>query len=244
MLPPGSTSEHPTPAPLSASGSACPDSDPFAGLYIRIAKLVWGITIVTSTLRPFVRASSSSSSASSLGRDSSDEYPEIGASACVNSTADGRLILMVAPDGDRAHNNSIGYPTFGRSEASDAQTPSTGLVRNINPDFNAIWVHAIMETIQRMTPDSSPIALLAQQGAEAMNLVIVEKLAGVPRGKPSAGRNNGAGRARSEAASSASPNRHLSKHDARRRITQNHNAREYGRNQNDLCNVIEDLRRI
>jgi hypothetical protein len=30
----------------------------------------------------------------------------------------------------------------------------------------------------------------------------------------------------------------------RRRITQNHNAREHGRNRDDLCNVIEDRRRI
>jgi hypothetical protein len=52
-----------------------------------------------------------------------------------------------------------------------------------------------METIQRITPDSSPLALLAQQGAEAANLVVAEKLAGVPRGEPSAGRNDRAGRA-------------------------------------------------
>jgi hypothetical protein len=37
-----------------------------------------------------------------------------------------------------------------------------------------------METIQRMTPDGSPLALLAQQGAETANLMIAEKLAGVP----------------------------------------------------------------
>jgi hypothetical protein len=70
-----------------------------------------------------------------------------------------------------------------------------------------------------MAPDGSPLALLAQQGAEAMNLVVAEKSAGVPRVEPSAGRNNRAGRARSEAVSSASPNQHLSEHDACRRIT-------------------------
>jgi hypothetical protein len=37
-----------------------------------------------------------------------------------------------------------------------------------------------METIQHMEPDGSPLAVLAQQGAEATNLVIVEKSAGVP----------------------------------------------------------------
>jgi hypothetical protein len=214
MLPPGPAPEHLTPAPSSASGHACSHSDPFAGLYIRTAKLVQGIPIVTSALRPFVGASSSSSSTSSLSRDSSEDYPEIRVSAYKNSTDDGCLILMVAPDGDRACNSSSGYPTIGRSEASDAQTPSVGLVRNLNPDFNVIRVQVIMETIQRMAHDGSPLALLAQQGAEATNIIVAEKSTGVPRGEPFVGRNNRAGRARSEAASSASPKRHLSKHNA------------------------------
>jgi hypothetical protein len=180
MLPPGTVPEHRAPAPSSISGGICSGSDPFAGLYIRTAKLVRGIPIVTSTLRPFVGASSLSSSASSPDRDSSNDYPEIGASACENSAEDGRLILMVAPDGDRARNNSSGYPTIGRSEVTDAQTPSAGLVRNLNPDFNVVWVQVIMETILRMAPDGSPLALLAQQGAEAANLVVAKKSAGVP----------------------------------------------------------------
>jgi hypothetical protein len=213
MLPPGTVPEHRAPAPSSISGGICSGSDPFAGLYIRTAKLVRGIPIVTSTLWPFVGASSLSSSASSPDRDSSNDYPEIGASACENSAEDGRLILMVAPDGDRARNNSSGYPTIGRSEVTDAQTPSAGLVRNLNPDFNVVWVQVIMETILRMAPDGSPLALLAQQGAEAANLVVAKKSAGVPRGEPSAGHNDRAGRARSEAASSASPRRHLSEHE-------------------------------
>jgi hypothetical protein len=89
------------------------------------------------------------------------------------------------------------------------------LVQNLNPDFNAVRVQAIMETIHRMTSDDSSLALLAQQGAEAANLVVAEKSASVPRGEPSAGRNNRTRHAQSEATSSASPNRHLSEHDAR-----------------------------
>jgi hypothetical protein len=100
--------------------------------------------------------------ASSPNWDSSSDYPEIGASACGNSIEDGRLILMVALDGDWARNSSSGYPTIGRSEVIDAQTPSVGLVWNLNPDFNAVRVHAIMETIQCMAPDGSPLVLLAQ----------------------------------------------------------------------------------
>jgi hypothetical protein len=125
-----------------------------------------------------------SSSASSPDRDSSSDHPEIRASTYGNSAEDGRLILTVAPDGDRARNSSSGYPTIKISEATDAQTPSVGLVRNLNPEFNAIQVQAIMDTIQRMAPDGSPVALLAQQGAEAVNLVIAEKSAGVPQGEP------------------------------------------------------------
>jgi hypothetical protein len=176
-----------------------------------------------STLRPFVRASSSSSLASSLGRDSCEDYPEIGASAYENSAEDGHLILMVALNGDQARNSSSGYPTIGRSEAYDTQTPSAGLVQNLNPDFNVVQVQVIMETIQHMAPDGSPLALLAQQGAEAVNLIVAKKSTSVPRGEPSAGRNDRARHARSETTSSASPKWHLSKHDARWCITQNRN---------------------
>jgi hypothetical protein len=35
---------------------------------------------------------------------------------------------MVVLSGDQSHNSSSRYPTIGRSEASDARTPSGGLV--------------------------------------------------------------------------------------------------------------------
>jgi hypothetical protein len=101
-----------------------------------------------------------------------------------------------------------------------------------------------METIQVMAPDGSPLAALAQQRAEAVNLIVVEKSADVPRREPFAGNNDQVRRAWSEAASSASPNRRLSKHDARRHITQNCATQEYDRDRDDLCNVIEDWRRL
>jgi hypothetical protein len=72
---------------------------------------------------------------------------------------------------------------------SDARTPSGGLVRNLNSDFNAVRVQAIMETIQCMAPDGSPLVVLAQQGAEAANLVAAEKSASVLQREPSAGDN-------------------------------------------------------
>jgi hypothetical protein len=78
--------------------------------------------------------------------DSSDDYPEIGASDCGEPTKDGHFIYMVASNDDRSSNTSSRYPTIGRSEVSDARTPSGGLARNLNPDFNVVWVQAIMET--------------------------------------------------------------------------------------------------
>jgi hypothetical protein len=102
MLPPGTAPEHLAPAPSSTLGGTCSGLDSCAGLYIHTTKLIRSIPIVTSTLRPFVGVSSSSSSASSSDRDSSSDYPKIGATACGNFIEDDRLILMVAPDGDRA----------------------------------------------------------------------------------------------------------------------------------------------
>jgi hypothetical protein len=147
MLPPRAAPEHPAPVPSSTSDSTYSSLDPFTWLYIHTAKLVWGMPIVTSTLRTSTKASRLSSSASSASRDSSDEYPEIGADACGKSTEDICLIFMVAPNGDRSHNSSSGYPTIGRSETFGAQTPSAGLIQNLNPDFNTVQVQTIMETI-------------------------------------------------------------------------------------------------
>jgi hypothetical protein len=178
MLPPGEATEHT--APSSASSETQADSDLFDGPYIRTVKLVREIPVVTTILRPCAGASSSSSSALSSDQGSSEDYPEIRVSTCGSSADISRLICMVALNDDQPRRSSNGYPTIGRSDASDARTPSTGLIRNLNLDFNVVRVQAIMETIQRMAPDDLPLALLAQQGAEAANLVAAEKLTGVP----------------------------------------------------------------
>jgi hypothetical protein len=178
MLPPGEATEHT--APSSASSETQADSDLFDGPYIRTVKLVREIPVVTTILRPCAGASSSSSSALSSDQGSSEDYPEIRVSTCGSSADISRLICMVAPNDDQPRRSSNDYPTIGRSDASDARTPSTGLIRNLNLDFNVVRVQAIMETIQRMAPDDLPLALLAQQGAEAANLVAAEKLTGVP----------------------------------------------------------------
>jgi hypothetical protein len=104
----------------STSGGACAGLDPFAGIYICTAKIVWGISVVTSTLRPLAGALSLSSSAASPDQDSSNDYPEIGISACGDSAEEGWLIFMVAPNGDPLRKSSSRYPIIGRSKMSDA----------------------------------------------------------------------------------------------------------------------------
>jgi hypothetical protein len=120
MLPLGPAPEHLALAPSSALGCFCSNLDPCAGLYIHTAKLIQGILVVTSILRLLDEASSSSSSVSTPDHDSSDNYPKIETSTCGETVKDSRLILMVALNGDRSHNNSSRHPTIGRSEAYDA----------------------------------------------------------------------------------------------------------------------------
>jgi hypothetical protein len=123
MLPPAEATEHT--APSSALSGTLTDSDFFDGLYIHTVKLVRGIPVVTTILQPCAGASSSSSSTLSSDQGSSEDYPEIGVSTCGSSADVSRLICMVAPNEDQPRHSSSGYPTIGRSEASDAQTPST-----------------------------------------------------------------------------------------------------------------------
>jgi hypothetical protein len=116
---------------------------------------------MTSILQPLAGASSSSSSAASPDHYLADDYPEIGGSTYWDYSKEGCLIRMVPPNKDRSCNSSRRYPTIGRSEASDARTPNAGLVQNLNPDFNVVWLQMILESIQRMVPEGSPLIALA-----------------------------------------------------------------------------------
>jgi hypothetical protein len=118
MLPPGEAAEHITPS--SASRETQAESDLFDGSYIRTVKLIRGILVVTTILHPCAGASSSSSSALSSDQGSSEDYPEIGVSSYGSPVGVSRLICMVAPNEDQPCHSSSGYPTIGRSEASDA----------------------------------------------------------------------------------------------------------------------------
>jgi hypothetical protein len=116
-----------------------------------------------------------SSSTESPDQDSSNDYPEIETSTYGDSTGEGHLIFMVALAGEPSRNSSSRYPTIGRSEASDAQTPNNTMIWNLNPEFNAVWHQTTMETIQCMAPEGSPLVALAQQGAEATNLIVAKR---------------------------------------------------------------------
>jgi hypothetical protein len=234
MLPPGPTLEHRVPADgqvlcslttSTTSGGACSGLDLFAGLYIHTTKIIWCILIVTSTLQPLAGSSSSSSLAASPNQDSSNDYHEIGVSAYVDFAGEGRLIFMVALNGDLSHNSLSRYPTIGRSKASDTQTSNDGMIQNLNLDFNAIRLQNIMESIQWMTLEGSPLIALAQQGAEVANVVVAQRSVDNPQGEPSIGnRSNDWGkRARSKVATSISDNHRLADNDTWRWITQNRN---------------------
>jgi hypothetical protein len=186
------------------------------------------------------------SSRATLDRDSIEDYPEIRGSGYLNPAIETRCISMVGPARVNSQNSSNKYPTIRGSKTCDARTPSNRVIRNLNLDFNILRLQTIMESIQWMVLQDSPLVALAQQGAEAVgHIIAVECSTGNHWGEPSVGNRtaNQAKRARSEAASSASGNRCLADNDARRWITQNHRQQEYGHDLVDLRNIIDDRRR-
>jgi hypothetical protein len=69
---------------------------------------------------------------------------------------------MVGPVRADSQNSSKRYPTIRGSEASDARTPNSRVIQNLNPDFNAVRLQMTMESIQQMVPQDSPLVALAQ----------------------------------------------------------------------------------
>jgi hypothetical protein len=68
---------------------------------------------------------------------------------------------MVASVGAPSHNSYIRYPTIRRSETFDARTLNDEMIRNLNSDFNGVQLQTIMESIQPMTHEGSPLVALA-----------------------------------------------------------------------------------
>jgi hypothetical protein len=187
--------------------------------------------IRTPIFQPSVGTSSFSSSGASPDRDSIEDYIEIGGSISWNPVVEAHCISMVGSARAPSHNSSSRCPTIRGFEASDAWTPNNIIIQNLNLGFNAIWLQTIMDSIQCMVPQDSPIVVLAQQGAEAVGQIIaIEASAGNQRGEPSIGKQSVIG------------NKCMTDNDRRRRITQNHRQCEYGHDPADLCNVIDDRR--
>jgi hypothetical protein len=137
----------------STSSEACSGLKSYARSYYCTAKTTQELPIRAHIFQPSARTSGSFASGASPDHNSIDDYPEIRGSTCWNSVEEGRLIIMVAPAEEPSHNSSSKYPTIGRSEASDARTPSDRLVQNLNQDLNIMQLQTIMEMIQHMAPE-------------------------------------------------------------------------------------------
>jgi hypothetical protein len=69
------------------------------------------------------------------------------------------------------------------------------LIRNLNLDFNTVWLQMILESNQRMAYEGSPLLTLARQEAKAANLVAAQRSVGNPPREPSIGNQDQAKRA-------------------------------------------------
>jgi hypothetical protein len=83
------------PSNPSTLGGTCSGLNPYAGSYYRSARTSRGLSIWKSILQPSAGVSSSSSSGETPDRDSAEDYPEIGGSACRNPAIKASHINMV-----------------------------------------------------------------------------------------------------------------------------------------------------
>jgi hypothetical protein len=89
-----------------------------------------------------------------------------------NPAIEAHRISMVGPARGDSQNSSSRYPIIRGSEASDARTPSSRVIQNLNPDFNVVRLQTIIESIQWMVSQYSPLVALVQQGAEAAGQIV------------------------------------------------------------------------
>jgi hypothetical protein len=209
------------PTDPSTSGEVCLGLNPHAGSYYLSAMTSQGLPIRKTIFQSSARTSSSSSSGVTPYRDSIEHYPGIEGSDYRNLAIEAHCISMVGSARADSRNSSSKYPTIRGYEVFDAQTPSNKVVWNLNPDFNIVRIRTIMESIQWMVLQDSPLVALAQQGAKvAGHIIAAKRLVANHRGEPSVG-DRSVDRAkctRSKATSSAlaSGNRRLPDNDARR----------------------------
>jgi hypothetical protein len=138
----------------SALDGVCSGLNPYVGMYTLATMTSWGHPISA-------RTSSSTSSRASTDRDTIKNYLEIGGRAYWNPTIKARRISMVGPSRAASCNSSNKYSSIKGSEASNARTPSNRVVWNLNRNFNTTRLQTIMESIQHLAPQDSPLVALA-----------------------------------------------------------------------------------
>jgi hypothetical protein len=152
LLTQGPAPRHPAPvfgqaphllANPSTSGGACSGLNPYLGSYHLSAMTSQGRPIGKTIFQPSTRAMGETHD-----RDSTEDYPKIGGSTCWNPVIKTHHINMGGPARGNSQNNSSKYQTIGGSKASNARTPSSNIVRNLNSDFNTVRLQTIMESIQ------------------------------------------------------------------------------------------------
>jgi hypothetical protein len=149
MLSLGPAPEHLALASSVTSGGSCSGSDPNAGSYIQIAKIVRGIPVVTSILRPLAGALSSSTSASTPNPDLSDDYQRSGP----------------APTGNpwKAVALSAWWPWMVTGQTTPlANIPPSGDQRRPTPEHRVaawfrtwIWISTLSGSMQSWKPSST-----------------------------------------------------------------------------------------
>jgi hypothetical protein len=122
----------------STSGGVCSGLNSYAKPYYLFAMTSQGRPIGKTILQSSIGALSSSSSGAIHDRDPIKYYPRIGGSTCWNPAIEAHRINMVGPARGNSGNSSSKYPTIGGSETSDARTPSSNTVQNLNLDFNTV----------------------------------------------------------------------------------------------------------
>jgi hypothetical protein len=148
------------PSTSSAPNDICSSLNPYVGSYYLSPMMSQGYPIGATILQPLAGTPSSTSSGASTDEDSIKDYPVIRGSICWNHAIEAHRINMVGPNRAPSQSSSSRYTTMRGSKAFNAQTPSNKLVWNLNPDFNDVWLQTIMESIQCMVPQESPLVAL------------------------------------------------------------------------------------
>jgi hypothetical protein len=103
----------------SAPNNICSCLNPYAGSYYLSTMTSQGYPIRVHIFQPSAGTLSSTSTGSSVARDSIEDYPEIRGNICWKAANESRQINMVGPARAPSQNSSNRYPTIRGSKVSD-----------------------------------------------------------------------------------------------------------------------------